>query len=835
MEGTTLTAVAVAETHIIERPRLTAILDASNARVLMLVAPAGYGKTTLARQWLRDKPHVWYQAAAASADPVVLATHLQRLFDAGDDGRTTIRDLIAADPTVAEDPRALAKAVVGRPGGRSPGILAVDEYRFIADSPLADQLLREVLRQDPCRLILTTRIRPSSMASREAVYGDTFELSAVDLAMTEKETGSVLRQTPQADRIAASAAGWPALIGLAARAGSSSPLPELTPNLAYEFLADELLRDAPPALENLVAEVALAPSREAKARTEHPQLVRDAVARGLLQRDGGRITVHPVLADLVKKRLCNRPEGVATISQMIASLLDEEAWDDAYALIDEFDRADFLLRLLEAGPVLLKDGRFETTQRWQKTAERLAHHSALTEFLRADEALRRGAYMDAMRMGAQAASRSTRRPVRGKSLLVAGRAAKSSGLVAEATRFFDLAARAASTDEDLLEAMLGRAMTIIDFELDEDDHLDEVQQKVSRDPEAALRVATVRIYKAGYTGPLSKALRVVEDTQQLFHVVTAPWPRSAFLGIHALLLLLSADYAFAQRLASAALIEARRAHFEFAIQQIEILRAQAEVGEGNFSAAARRLRLLGARARRGEDAHFLAAIDALRIRFLISRGLADEAVADLSALDHGIRSRAAAGELLASIALAVACSGDASGALQRCAEVKRMTRWIEARTLADAAEAVALTTPRTTAPAKKLIERARTTGNVDACVTALRGSSALRAAFRIVAEEPSRQGLFARFALSIVDPASRRIGHTPVSGLSAREREILELLKQGLTNRQIARALFISEATVKVHLRHAFKKLGVRTRTEAALLSRDLDETRVARASDGNT
>jgi DNA-binding NarL/FixJ family response regulator len=52
--------------------------------------------------------------------------------------------------------------------------------------------------------------------------------------------------------------------------------------------------------------------------------------------------------------------------------------------------------------------------------------------------------------------------------------------------------------------------------------------------------------------------------------------------------------------------------------------------------------------------------------------------------------------------------------------------------------------------------------------------------------------------------------------LSVREREIHELLAQGLTNRQIARALFISEVTVKVHVRHIFDKLGVRSRVEAA-------------------
>jgi ATP/maltotriose-dependent transcriptional regulator MalT len=48
--------VSEASRHIIERPRLTRLLDETTARVIMLVAPAGYGKTTLARQWLAARP-----------------------------------------------------------------------------------------------------------------------------------------------------------------------------------------------------------------------------------------------------------------------------------------------------------------------------------------------------------------------------------------------------------------------------------------------------------------------------------------------------------------------------------------------------------------------------------------------------------------------------------------------------------------------------------------------------------------------------------------------------------------------------------------------------------
>jgi DNA-binding NarL/FixJ family response regulator len=52
----------------------------------------------------------------------------------------------------------------------------------------------------------------------------------------------------------------------------------------------------------------------------------------------------------------------------------------------------------------------------------------------------------------------------------------------------------------------------------------------------------------------------------------------------------------------------------------------------------------------------------------------------------------------------------------------------------------------------------------------------------------------------------------------ARQREILEHLSEGLTNAQMAKRLFLTESTVKQHLRQAYKALGVSNRTEAARL-----------------
>ncbi|MBO8191604.1 response regulator transcription factor [Streptomyces oryzae] len=57
--------------------------------------------------------------------------------------------------------------------------------------------------------------------------------------------------------------------------------------------------------------------------------------------------------------------------------------------------------------------------------------------------------------------------------------------------------------------------------------------------------------------------------------------------------------------------------------------------------------------------------------------------------------------------------------------------------------------------------------------------------------------------------------------LSAREHEVLELVARGTSNREIARELFISEATVKTHLTHLYGKLGVKDRAAAVAAAYD--------------
>jgi DNA-binding NarL/FixJ family response regulator len=76
-------------------------------------------------------------------------------------------------------------------------------------------------------------------------------------------------------------------------------------------------------------------------------------------------------------------------------------------------------------------------------------------------------------------------------------------------------------------------------------------------------------------------------------------------------------------------------------------------------------------------------------------------------------------------------------------------------------------------------------------------------------------------APSVASKLVDRVQQPKRNALTAKELEVLELLAEGIGNREIASALHVSEATVKTHLVHIFTKLDVDTRTAAVAAAVD--------------
>jgi len=106
----------------------------------------------------------------------------------------------------------------------------------------------------------------------------------------------------------------------------------------------------------------------------------------------------------------------------------------------------------------------------------------------------------------------------------------------------------------------------------------------------------------------------------------------------------------------------------------------------------------------------------------------------------------------------------------------------------------------------------------------IRGSDLVTAIRRVAAGESLLDPVVtARVLDRIRAPVS-----DPLAGLTPQERRILDLITEGMTNRQIGEEMFLAEKTVKNYVSHLLAKLGMERRTEAAAYAATLAERRRA-------
>jgi DNA-binding CsgD family transcriptional regulator len=262
---------------------------------------------------------------------------------------------------------------------------------------------------------------------------------------------------------------------------------------------------------------------------------------------------------------------------------------------------------------------------------------------------------------------------------------------------------------------------------------------------------------------------------------------------------------------------------DFVLPYAHTAAAAAFAGLHKYEEADRALSHAEHEAQRMSNLHAETNAHALRLRLLLQQGSVNEACA-ISGAYESAPLKGLHGELTASRALALCCGGRLSEAEDLIATVRGTTRAIEPTVLILGVEAImAIRNRRADARARAelALQQAKDSGGLDLLITSYRSSPDLLSVLIGSRTTHDSMQLILRLADDLDLAEAAGFGPAdpsdPLARLSKREREVHALVCEGLTYRQIGECLFISEATVKLHMQHVFDKLGVRSRAAVAI------------------
>jgi LuxR family transcriptional regulator, maltose regulon positive regulatory protein len=832
-EGT-VTTHGRAPSFIIKRPRLTKLLDDSEARIILLVAPAGYGKTTLAREWLhgRKGATAWYSASAASSDVVTLAIGLaEELDSAMGDTEGTCGARLSRLTALQQRPDVLARVLSNSHAAWPKDIaIVVDDYHHLVVSEPAESFIGSLVRLLPSTFLIATRSPPTWIEARRTVYGEAMAIGISDLRMTDEETRQILLQSPRRSATASVsrlADGWPAVIGLAARARRDD-LPEALPSELYKFLADELLASASEQTQRLLGLLAVSgiSSEDLAGQllgTQTPVCLEEAERLGLISLDGDAIAMHPLLAEFLVTHVRTRSaEYLTTLRGLTERLLEQRRWNECLEIGEAVPEIDVpLIKILESAlDDFLGSGRLATLRRWIDLARANNVDAPVVDLAAGEIALRAGDYDEALAWGRRVAESSTPSSLAANACLLAARAAHFNGRRAEATAWFERAESEASTREQRSAALHGQFLVCWENQApDARQVLQRLAEQTDQSVAHQLRVAQGRFLFALSQRSVDAALEASKGAQQLLMLPADPLVRSAAMNLHAWGLLYAGRYGEALTAAERVIAEIEEFGINFVVGHAELAKANALIGLRRFAFATRVLAQMTSRLEVEPDSWISGNIALAQAYLQVSLGDLTRAADELLLDPDRYQTSALWSEFHAMRALIAAARKSSRDAERWLTLSEELSDSIEPYAICSMTRAILATHAGNPADARRHFERVASTGYRHSIVIACRACPPM--AQLLAADEGHRNILRTMFSESADAALAKLSGiRTPrvrrfSPDLSDRELEVYELLVQGRTNRQIAEALFIAESTTKVHVRHIFEKLGVRSRVEA--------------------
>src|SRR5690349_10791852 len=403
MAETITAAASPALDHIIERPRLiTRLEEGGGARISVLAAPAGYGKTTLARQWSNRQagPVAWYRTTRASGDVALLAVQMDDLLASIAPELPREPEKVATIASVNPSPQPLGRAILRTFETLSRDVLLVVDEWEAAGTDEAEELLSMLVEGLDIRFLITTRTRPDWFTPRLEVYGEGVEIGVDELAMTDEEAALVLHAVGAMAgraRLMRTADGWPAVLGLAAMSGDVDfTSSRLLSHTLYEFLASELLAAAAEETQAALMLLAVAAITDLEVARHvlgrrADDLIEDAVARGLVAvSDRKSLSLHPLLRELLIQRFADADaETRGELLSNARTLLGLQRWDEALSVSEVASDATFATEAIGAAlDDLLAAGRTSSLQRWVAAARSAGAKGGVVDYAESEALLR---------------------------------------------------------------------------------------------------------------------------------------------------------------------------------------------------------------------------------------------------------------------------------------------------------------------------------------------------------------------------------------------------------------------------------------------------------------
>jgi ATP/maltotriose-dependent transcriptional regulator MalT len=561
---------------------------------------------------------------------------------------------------------------------------------------------------------------------------------------------------------------------------------------------------------------------------EAGRVVKSGVEHGFLTESGdGRLDMHPLLRAFLERKLAEeQPKTIDRIvTRAVDNLMAHELWDEAFALIERFTELGLLPKLLSAASEgMLAAGRVPTLRAWAAAAP---DDDPVVRFIGAELAFREGRFHEAHALALLAAhDTSTHGDERAKSLLVGARAAHVASHEEEARTLFSEARSAAHSSRLQKLASFGELVTAIELERgDALSLLSSLATESAVDPTERVIYADRKLaYELHFGTPVD--IEGARVARQLLELVSDPVVRTSFRNVFGYVLASAGHFDESLELTQEQLSDAEQHRLDFVVPYGHAVQGLAKAGKREYVEAQELFDEAEQRALKAGDRAGYHIFWAIRMRAYVAQGAFDRILTralkpDADLIAH-LRS-----EIMSSYALALAGVGQLRRAQSVAANAAEMSVGVETRINSELVHAIVAMREGDRARA---LERSRqalgvavTTGLLESFVFGYRGFPEILMG---LLEDPTLHedvGEILRLVgdASLAAPTSHE-DHS-ILKLSSREKEVLSLVAAGMTNREIGQTLFISPVTVKVHVRHIFDKLGVKSRTAAALRASQLN------------